>query len=77
MKPLLRLKKLCKSVEVLRHFVDNDGVCDKCIKFLLCGIIEQLGQNGGKIGMGGVEAQMVKTRGGHRDFLSRHCGSAS
>ena len=54
MKHVLQLKKLCKSVQVLRDFVDNDRVCDKCLKLFLCEIIEQLGQNGGKISMGGL-----------------------
>ena len=52
MKPLLQIKSLCKPVQVSRYFVDNDGVCDKCLKLFLCEIIEQLGQNGGEIDMG-------------------------
>ena len=52
MKCSLQLKKLCKSVQVLRCFVDNDRVCDKCLKLFLCEIIEQLAQNGGEMSMG-------------------------
>ena len=77
MKPLLQIKSLCKPVQVSRHFVDNDRVCDKCLKLFLCEIIEQLGQNGGKMGMGGVEAEMANAHGGHEDFLSWHCACAS
>ena len=65
MKPLLQIKSLCKPVQVSRYFVDNDGVCDKCLKLFLCEIIEQLGQNGGEIGMVGVEAEMVNARDRH------------
>ena len=65
MKHLLPLKKLCKSVQMLRHSVDNDRVCNKCLKLLLCEIIEKLGQNRGKISTGGVEAEMAHACGGH------------
>ena len=76
MKHLLQLQKLWESIQVLRDFVDNDRVCDKCLKLFLCEIIEQLGQNGGKNGMG-VEAEMVNACGRHGDFLSRHCRCTS
>ena len=65
MKCFLQLKKLCKCVQMLRDFVNNDGVCEKCLELLLCEIIEKLGQNRGKISTGGVEAEMAHACGGH------------
>ena len=42
------------AVQVLHHFADDDRVRDECLKLLLCEIIEQLGQNNGKICMKGL-----------------------